>query len=93
MNFREDIRSVTDLKIRPAELLETVNKNHRPMVITQNGEAKAIVQDIASYEATQKALLLLKLAAQGEADIRHKKTSKQSDVFALLIEKKLKSRG
>lgn len=82
MNLREDIKSVTYLKTRPAELLDSVSINRRPVVITQNGEARAVVQDIASYEETRNALLMLKLIAQSELSIRRKRTYKQSEVFS-----------
>jgi prevent-host-death family protein len=91
MNFEEDIKSVTDLKTQSAAIINAVNKHHRPTVITQNGRARAVVQDVQSYEATRKALLLLKLIAQGESDIQRGRKLKQEDVFSR-IEKKLKSR-
>lgn len=92
MNLQQDIKSVTYLKTKPAELIATVNKNHRPVVITQNGEARAVVQDIASYESTRKALLLLKMIAQSETAIQRGRTLKQADVFAR-VEKILDQRG
>ena len=55
MNLNEDIRSITDLKMRPAAILSAVNKHHRPTIITQKGRARAVVQDIASYETHRKA--------------------------------------
>lgn len=82
MNLHEDIKSITELKIRPAALIESMNRRHRPLVITQNGRASAVVQDVASYEATRNALLLLKMTAQGEADIRRGRSLNQSDVVA-----------
>ena len=87
MDLQEDIKSVTYLKTRSAEVLHAVNKSRRPMIITQNGEARAVVQDIASYEATRKALLLMKLVAQGEADIRHGRTIKHQDLMGRIHKK------
>jgi len=81
MNLKEDIQSVTDLKTHPASILSHVNRTHRPTVITQNGKATAVVQDIQSYEATRRTLMILKLAAQGETDIRAGRFKKQKDVF------------
>ena len=49
-------------------------ENREPMVITQNGEAKAVVQDIASFEQTQETLALLKLLALGNRDIEAGRT-------------------
>ena len=65
MKMREDIRPVTYLKSRAADLLEQLNKTHRPVVITQNGEARAVIQDLESYERTKTAIGLLKLLVQG----------------------------
>ena len=50
MKMREDIRPVTYLKSKAADLLDQLNKTHRPVVITQNGEARAVIQDPESYE-------------------------------------------
>ena len=89
MNLQQDIKSVTYLKTKSAQLIESISKNRRAVVITQNGEARAVVQDIASFEENRKALLLLKLIAQGEMDIKRGRTFKQAQVFAR-VEKLLK---
>jgi prevent-host-death family protein len=89
MNLKEDIKSITELKTHPADILSQVNRTHRPMIITQNGRAQAVVQDIDSYEKTRKALLLLKLAAQSEAQIREGHFKTHKDVSAY-FEKKLR---
>lgn len=87
MRMREDIRPVTYLKSRAADLLDQLNKTHRPVVITQNGEARAVIQDPESYERTKTAIGLLKLLVQGEADIRSGKTFTQDEVFERLAHK------
>lgn len=90
MKIDEDIRPVTYLKSRAADLLAQVNETHRPVIITQNGEARAVLQDPESYEKMRAAIGLLKLVAQGEEDLRSGRTSGQDEVFARL-EKKLKA--
>jgi prevent-host-death family protein len=60
------------MKTHSAELIADVNKRRSPVVITQNGEPRAVVVDIESYERTQDALMMLKLIAQSE-DARRKK--------------------
>ncbi|MDE2291483.1 MAG: type II toxin-antitoxin system Phd/YefM family antitoxin [Elusimicrobia bacterium] len=70
MGLKKDIRPVTYLKTRSAALLSQVNETHRPVVITQNGEPKAVLQDAESYERMRSALAMLKLLAQGEADYK-----------------------
>jgi prevent-host-death family protein len=81
MKMREDIRPVSYLKSRAADLLDQLNKTHRPVVITQNGEARAVIQDPDSYERTKTAVGLLKLLAAGEENIRSGKTYNQDEVF------------
>ena len=81
MRFREDIKPITYMKTRAAELLRTVGETRRPVVITQNGEARGVVLDVDSYEELRNATLMLKLVAQGEEDIRQGRTLPQEDVF------------
>lgn len=90
MKIHEDIRPVTYLKSRAADLLAQVNETHRPVIITQNGEARAILQDPESYENMRATIGLLKLIAQGEEDLRKGRTTGQEEVFARL-ERKLKA--
>jgi prevent-host-death family protein len=72
------------MKTHSAELVADVNKRRSPVVITQNGEPKAVVIDIESYERTQDALMLLKLIAQSEEDLRKGKWLSQSQMEAEL---------
>lgn len=90
MKPSEDIKPVTYMKTRSADLIGSVNKTGRPMIITQNGQAKVVVLDIKRYERDQRALLLLKILSQGAADL-DKGLSDSQDVFFKRIEKRLKS--
>ena len=81
MSLKEDIRPVTFLKLRAAELLAQVNETRRPVVITQNGEPRAVLQDPESYERMRQAIGLLKLLSQGEEDVRNGRISGQDRVF------------
>lgn len=81
MNISTDIQSVTQLKSGTAELLKRINETHRPVIITQNGEPRAVLQDPQSYDNMRNAIGLLKLVAQGEEDVRNGKVKAQSDVF------------
>jgi prevent-host-death family protein len=81
MNILHDIKSVTYLKSRAADLLKQINETHRPVVITQNGEPKAILQDPKSYENMRNAIGILKLISQGEDDIRNQDSRSQEEVF------------
>ena len=81
MNISQDIRPVTYLKSRAADLLKQVNETHRPVVITQNGEPKVILQDPKSFENMRNAIGILKLISQGEDEIRSGKSRSQQEVF------------
>jgi prevent-host-death family protein len=83
------VTSLSHFKSDATQLLASIRKSGETVVLTQNGEATAVVQDIETYKKTQRALLMLKLVAQGEADIRNGDTLNQSAVFEVL-EKKLR---
>lgn len=88
MNISKDIKPITYLKSRAADLLKQINETHRPVIITQNGEPKAVLQDPESYEDMKNALGLLKLITQAEEQIKDNKVKTQDEVFSNL-EKKL----
>lgn len=81
MNITNDIKPVTYLKSRAAALLNQVNETRRPVIITQNGEPRAVLQDPESYENMRNTIGLLKLISQGEADIVSGKSKSQEKVF------------
>lgn len=68
------MKPISFLKARSAEVLERLAEDRRPLLITQNGEAKAVLQDVASYEQQQEALALLKVLTLGSAQIEDGKT-------------------
>ena len=91
MNLIEDIQPVTYLKGNAAHLLQQVNETRRPVIITQNGLARAVLQDPVSYESTRNTIALLKLMVQGEEDIRAGRLVEQDEVFSR-IEARLTAR-
>jgi len=82
MQIINDIKPVTYLKSRAADVLKQINETHRPMIITQNGEAKAVIQDPKSYEDMRNAIALLKLLSFAEEDIRNGNTHSEEEVFS-----------
>jgi prevent-host-death family protein len=84
MRIEHDMRPVTYMKTRAAELLRSVGRSRRPVVITQSGEPKGVLMDFASYQELRQATLLLRLLAQGEADVREGRTVPQERVFKSL---------
>ncbi len=87
MKLVEDIKPVTYMKTRAAEMLREVKRSRRPMVITQHGEAQAVLLDVATYEALRDAKCLLQLTAQGEAQVEAGRTLPQAEVFARVRQK------
>ncbi len=82
MKISTDIKPVTYLKSRAKDMLEQVNETHRPIIITQNGEPRAVLQDTESYENMRNAIGILKLISLGEEDIRKGQSKSQDDVFS-----------
>ncbi len=69
MRYSSQIKPISFVKANAAQLIEALAGGEPPVVITQNGEAKAVLQDVASYEQTQETLALLKLIALGIQDV------------------------
>ena len=88
MQLNQTIKPISYLKSKTAEVISTVNENRQSIIITQNGEAKAVIQDIKSYENLRNSLSLLKLIVQSEEDIRNNDVIPQDEMFKNL-EKKL----
>lgn len=81
MNIVRDIRPITYLKSRAPDLLNQINETHCPVVITQNGEPRAVLQDPKSYENMRNAIGIMKLLSQGEEDVKKGKIRSQEQVF------------
>ena len=84
MQINEDIRPITYLKAKSPDLLRQVNATRRPVIITQNGEPRGILQDPESYSKMRDALSLLKLINQSEVELRHGKTVDHADMMTQL---------
>lgn len=87
MYLSQDIKPISYLKAKTADVINSVNENQRTIIITQNGEAKAVVQDIKSYENLQNSLNLLKLIVQSENDIENNEVIEQEKMFENLEQK------
>ena len=63
------VKPISYLKANAADVLQELEEQRKPLIITQNGEAKAVLQDVASYEETQETLALLKILALGSQQV------------------------
>jgi prevent-host-death family protein len=84
MRYSSQVKPISYLKANAAEILATLGEQREPLVITQNGEAKAVLQDVASYEATQETLALLKVLALGQQEVAAGKVKPLAEVVAHL---------
>lgn len=90
MKLSTDIKPITYMKTNSSDLIKECISKKKPIVITQNGVAKAVLIDINSYEKQKDALMLLKLIAQGAKDIKEKRIIGQDDLFSRLDKKLIK---
>jgi prevent-host-death family protein len=81
MKISKDIKPITYLKSKAPDLLKQINETHRPVVITQNGEPRAVLQDPESYDNMRNAIGILKLISQGEQDVKEGRSKPQEEVF------------
>jgi prevent-host-death family protein len=77
-----DIRPITYLKNNTADLIREVSDNGRIVLITQNGEAKAVVMDVEVYDRWKAAMAMLKILAQSEAELEAGRVVSQKEVFS-----------
>lgn len=89
MRYSTLIKPISYLKANAADALDELNAQRRPLIITQNGEAKAVLQDVASYEETQETMALLKILALGNRHIEQGKVKPVADVVKRLRGKKV----
>ena len=93
MDYSNGIEPVTVLKSKSSELLYKVRKTGQPIIITQNGKATAVLQDIKTFQKERESLMLLKFLAQGEQELMAGKGishSKAKEHFSAHV-KKLKN--
>ncbi len=81
INITEDIRSITDLKRNTNSVLEQIHKTKRPVILTKNGKAEAVLLDAKEYEKISQAFNLLKLLAPAEEDVSAGRYQEATDFF------------
>ncbi len=87
MALSNQIKPISYLKAHAAEIVRTLGDRAEPLIITQNGEAKVVMQDIASYERMQETVALLKMLALGDRQVEAGRVQPAADVIARLRER------
>lgn len=88
MRYSSQVKPISYLKANAAEVLTHLSEQREPLVITQNGEAKAVLQDVASFEETQQTLALLKILAIGNQDLEAGRVKPVAEVVERLRAKR-----
>jgi prevent-host-death family protein len=88
MRYSTQIKPISYVKAHAAELLDRITEEREPIIITQNGEARAVLMDVYSYEQTQETLALLQILAIGEKQVERGETYALEDVV-----REIRSRG
>lgn len=81
MRYSTQIKPISYVKANAAELLDRIAEEREPIIITQNGEARAVLMDVRSYEESQETLALLKILALGEKQVEAGETYLLDDVI------------
>lgn len=86
MKFADQIKPISYLKAHAAEIIRKMGEHREPLIITQNGEAKVVMQDIESYEQNQQTMALLKILALGMDQVERGNVKPAEDVVKRLRE-------
>lgn len=86
INLAEDIKSISYIKSHTAEVMKRVGETNSPMIITQNGEAKAVLMDVKQYQSIVDTINLLKILSVGESDLKSKRVYTHEE-----LQKRIKS--
>ena len=81
MKLSESIQPISYLKAHASEIIRNVAEKRETLIITQNGRAKAVLQDINLYEETQESLAMLKILAKSSKQLQEGKIKKADAVF------------
>jgi len=81
INLKENVKPISYIKTNAAEVMKYVNERKTPIIITQNGEAKAVLMDIETYQDTEDAFAIMNIIKIAEKDVENGKVRKADEVF------------
>lgn len=93
MKLSEDVKPISYFKAHASEIIRQIFGKNKTMVITQNGEAKVVVQDIYLYEQTQESLAMLKILAMSSQSLRKGRRRPVKDSFDVIRARVKEDRG
>lgn len=86
MKLENRVRSISYLKAHAAELVRQVTDSQEPLIITQNGEARAVLLDVASYDQLQETVALIKLLSLADRQVEEGMLEPAADAIAAFRE-------
>ena len=81
MQLHQSIKPISYVKAHAAEIIRDIARPGNPLVITQNGEAKAVLIDVREYDAMQESRAMLKMLALSTREVAQGKTRDADEVF------------
>ena len=84
MNYSKSVKPISYLKAHAAEMIRDIGETHEAVIITQNGEAKAVLQSVQDYQQLQESLALLKMIHQSRKSIAEGRSAPAREVFRKL---------
>lgn len=81
INIKEDILSITELKKNTHKILKQIHNTHRPVVLTVNGKAEAVLVDAIQYEKMVQAFNMAKMLKPAEEDVKEGRTRSARKFF------------
>jgi prevent-host-death family protein len=87
MRYSTQIKPISYIKANAAEVLDELDESREPIVITQNGEARAVLMDVRSYEQSQETLALLQILAIGKKQVERGETYSHKEAFGMVRRK------
>lgn len=88
MRLSSQIKPISYLKAHAAEIIRNLSDKGDPLIITQNGEAKVVIQDIKSFEETQEIIAMLKILALGNRQIEEGRVVTASEAIKRIRKEK-----
>lgn len=92
MKLSEAVKPISLVKARMSEIVEDLSRTHKKVIITHNGEARAVLQDIESYEEMQESLAMLKIVAMSTKSMLEGKGQPVGEAF-VEIRNRVKEKG
>ena len=87
MKLANQVKPLSYFKAHAPEMLDDIAETRNPVIITVNGEAKAVLQDVRSYDEMRETLALLEVLAMSERDLENGKVAPAAEVFARIRKK------